>query len=90
VYPFLSWHIHSGSTGYSGLSEEALESSFGLMHNIAQKVFLEATTVCAEEMKIDVAIRDFRRIIEELSVSTGKHLVDRQIEFIKSQSRSMQ
>jgi hypothetical protein len=56
------------------------------MHSIAQRVFLEATTICAEVFRLDLVIKDFHRTMDELSVSPGKFLTDKQIEILKLQS----
>ena len=52
VYPLLSWHVHSGAVGTAGLSREALEASFGSCHSIIQRMFVDATEVCAKITKI--------------------------------------
>jgi hypothetical protein len=92
-YPFLSWHIHSGSTGYAGLKPETLEAGFGLMHSMIQRVVLEATETCAEEMKIDKIdnlAKPFKPTIEDLRNSTDQILLQKHAEFLKQQSRTNQ
>ncbi len=59
----LSWYIHSGYNGYEGLSEEAIEEVFFWAHIIAQQVFIEATLICAEELKISKVIERFRDMV---------------------------
>jgi hypothetical protein len=79
-YPLLSWHIHSGSTGYARFSEKTFESMFGLMHGTIQKVVLDATEICAEEMKIDKIDnleKPFKEMIEDLRKSTDTILVQK-------------
>lgn len=91
LYPFLSWHIHSGSTGYAGLKAETLESAFGLMHSTIQKVVLDATEICAEEMKIDKIdnlAKGFRSTIDDLRKSTDQILAQRYADLLKQQSPS--
>ena len=83
VYPLLSWHIHSGSTGYAGFSAEGIESAFGVSHSIAQEMFLEATVICAEEMKISEAIDSFSDKIASLRVTPVKGLTREQIEILE-------
>jgi len=82
-YPLLSWYIHSGSTGYAGLSSETIEQCFGVSHSIAQKVFLEATVICAQEMKISLALDWFHKAIAELRLTPGKVLVEEQIKILE-------
>ena len=92
-YPFLSWHIHSGSTGYAGLEPETLEKAFGLMHSMIQQVVVEATKICAEEMKIDKVdnlAKPFKPTIDDLLESTDEILVQKYVEFVKQQSTPRQ
>ncbi|MFH1537482.1 MAG: DUF5677 domain-containing protein [bacterium] len=70
-YPVLSWHIHSGSTGYAGLSEDTIEVMMGMAHLLALDVFLEATKVCSDEMKISKAIEWVPKTIDELKLTAG-------------------
>jgi hypothetical protein len=82
VYSLLSWYIHSGSTGYAGLSEETIEEAFGLAHIIAGKVFLEATRICAEQ-KISKVIEGFRNMLDRVRLFPGKVLLEEQIKILK-------
>lgn len=84
AYPLLSWLIHSGSTGYAGLSEDALEAYFGRSHIIAQKTFIEATIICAEEFKISFLIKDLRIILEDIRLTPGKVIVEEQIKILEN------
>lgn len=79
AYPLLSWYIHSGSTGYAGLDAEAFEACFGLSHSIAQQMFLEATLICAQEMKIPIA----DNAIADLRLTPGKVIVEEQIKILE-------
>jgi len=79
TYPLLSWFIHSGSTGTSGMSEHAIESLFGWCHRITQECFKEATTICAKELKIDKAIEGFEKKLEEAAL-TGERFIDQHSE----------
>jgi hypothetical protein len=91
-YSFLSWHIHSGSTGYAGQSRETMESAFGLIHHTIQKVVLDATEICAEEMEIDKVenlTKPFKSIIEDLRTTTDQILVQKYSELNNQQSTSM-
>jgi hypothetical protein len=88
AYPLLSWYIHSGSTSYVGLNAEAIEACFGISHSIAQKVFLEATVICAQETKISLAVDWFHDAIADLRLAPGKVLVEEQIKkFGESQTK---
>lgn len=83
AYPLLSWYIHSGSTGYVGVTQEALQSCFGWSHIIAQKAFLEATLICAQEMKISLALEGLPNMLEDLRLTPGKVLTEEQIKILK-------
>ncbi len=79
-YPFLSWHIHAGSTGYAGLSPETMETIFGLMHSMIQRVVLESTEICTKEMKIDLIDNlelPIEEIIHELKQTTDNIIVEK-------------
>lgn len=83
VYSLLSWYIHSGSTGYAGLSEETIEEVFGWAHIIAQQVFIEATLICAEELKISKVVEGFRDMVDRVRLIPGKVLLEEQIKLLK-------
>lgn len=84
TYPYLSWYIHSGSTGYAGLDEKGIEGCFGLSHSIAQQIFLDATLICAQEMKISIAVEWFHNAIANLRLTPGKVLVEEQIKILEN------
>jgi hypothetical protein len=85
-YPLGSLYVHDNPAGHIFLNEDTFESTFGVCHNITQRVFLEATILCAEEMKISLAIPRFNQIIEELRNATSYCLVEKQIEFLNSEA----
>jgi DNA repair ATPase RecN len=71
------------------LKPETLESAFGLMHSMIQRVVLDATEICAAEMKIDKIdnlAKPFRPTIEELRKSTDQILLKKYAELRKQQS----
>lgn len=86
-YPLLSWYIHSGSTGYAGLNEEDIENCFSISHGLAQRMFLEATKICAKEIKLDVGIKWLQRAIEDLRLIPGKVLVEEQIKYLEEKAK---
>lgn len=83
-YQLLSWYIHSGAAGHVNVPEKLFEIRFGLAHSLAQKIFLEATTTCAREMKITIAIDWFQDAIADLRLMPGKVLVDEQIKILEA------
>jgi hypothetical protein len=88
LYSWLSWHLHSGSVGYEGLSEDGMHALFGLVHRHAQIFFLEGTVHCAKAMKITKAIDGFFDFIERLERLPGEITVKEQLEFVRQQARS--
>lgn len=83
LFPILSWHIHSGSTGYAGFDEQGIEACFGVSHSIAQEAFLDATLICAEEMKISKVLDWLPNVIANLRLTPGRVLTEKQIEVLK-------
>lgn len=84
IYPQLSWQIHSGSAGYAGLKEEHFKAIFLLCNSNAQKIFLEATTICANLLKITIALDWFKKAVEDLSLTSGRVLVEEQIKILEN------
>jgi hypothetical protein len=74
VYPYLSWYIHSGSPGYAGVDEQALEMAYGLTHLVAQLTYLEAAKVLGEAMHLHEAKKDFYDNLEKLKKVHGVEL----------------
>lgn len=70
-YPQLSWHIHSGATGYINLSKETFEYMFAVMQSLMQRIILQATTIISYELNINESIDDFDNIIKKLSKLSG-------------------
>ncbi len=85
-YPLGSLYVHADPTGHLNLSEDTFESIFGLCHSIVQRLFLEATILCAQEMNLDLAIPQFTKMIDELRNTTGYCLVEKQIEFLNAEA----
>ena len=79
IYPLLSWYVHGGATGIAGMSRDALESCFGTCHRLTQKIFLDATSICAKETRISDAIECFGRWMEGLRLKPGEIIVEEQI-----------
>jgi len=59
AYPFLSWYIHAGASGTAGMTLQGLERCFALCHRLTQRLFINATSICAKATKISDAIDDF-------------------------------
>jgi hypothetical protein len=82
-YALLSYYVHSGLTGIRGFDEEGILVIFGLSHSLAQKSFLDATIICAREMRLSEAIQGFDRILQEAELAPGKVLMEEQIRIVK-------
>lgn len=83
AYPLLSWHIHAGAAGTSGISKEGLEACFGFCHSLVQRIFINATTTCAKVTRIFDAIDYFNKWMESLRLKTGELIVDTQIKLLE-------
>jgi hypothetical protein len=81
TYSVLSWYVHPGSVCYAGMDANALENGFGWYHSLSQEFFLNATSVCGRQMKVDVAVGvgDFNTWLQGLRLTPGKVLVQEQI-----------
>jgi hypothetical protein len=87
LYSGLSWHMHSGSVGYEGLSEDGMHALFGLAHRHAQVFFLQGTVMCAKPLHLAKAIDGFFDLIARLETLPGEIIVKEQLEFIRRQAQ---
>lgn len=87
LYSGLSWHMHSGSVGYEGLSEDGMHALFGLAHRHIQLFFLQGTVMCAKAMSLNKAIEGFPDFIERLEKLPGEIMVREQLEFVRKQTQ---
>lgn len=93
IFPNLSLYVHSGSTGYAGISKEGLESCFGLCHRQIQRIVIEATAICSKVLKIDEAVRhqlndSLDNILEKIKLAPGRFIVEEQIKILKKTKKS--
>lgn len=84
IFPNLSLYVHSGSTGYAGISQEGLNSLFGICHRNIQKIYIEATRICAKSLKINEAVRhrlndSLDNILDLINLVPGRILAEEQI-----------
>jgi 2-hydroxychromene-2-carboxylate isomerase len=49
AYPLLSWYVHAGAAGTAG---RAIEAIIGFCHGRIHEMFVDATKICANVMKI--------------------------------------
>lgn len=92
-YPILSWHVHAGFVGYSGLSAEILEATFALCHRFSQEFFLDSTLVSADGLKLTkaidaAAIDSLRNIVERLKNLPGRVLVEEQVKQLRALAKT--
>jgi hypothetical protein len=83
AYPVLSWHVHAGATGTSGMSREALERIFGFSHSVVQRIFVTATSTCAKLTKIS-ALEYFDEWMRGLRLKTGELMTTEQIKLLRT------
>lgn len=76
LYSLLSWYVHSGNAGYTGLSESSLEWVYGISMNISRNMYMEALELCAKTFSLNSAIDGFSQVIESLKNAPEKILID--------------
>ena len=83
LYPVLCWNIHSGSTSYAGFSVDGLDACFGVCHSVAQEAFLDATLICAQEMKISKVLDWLPNVIADLRQTPARVLTEKSIKMLE-------
>jgi hypothetical protein len=86
AYPLLSWYVHAGAAGTAGMNRTSLEPVFGFCHYLMQRIFLDATSVCAKLTKISKLdyYDDWMRGIEQ---TTGKLIAQEQIKALRQRQQ---
>jgi len=82
--PLLSWYVHSGSAGISGMSRDALEAVFAFSHILTQRFFVAAASTCARATKIS-ELPDFPGWMQQLRLKTGELIVAEQMKRLQEQ-----
>lgn len=82
TYPIMSWHLHSGSTGYAGLDKDSFQTLFALCHSLAQRSFLNATRICAKEFCMSLVIDNLDDILQSLKLKPGEVLLEEHIRIL--------
>jgi hypothetical protein len=75
VYSFLSSYTHGGSAAYSNLSEETLESVYGVSLEYARKMYIESLIMCSQKLKLTKGIESFSQILDFLKEAPQHILV---------------
>ena len=76
VYSLLSSYTHGGSSAYSGLTEEALESIYGISLEYARKLYIESVIVCSKVFSLQKGIESFTQILAFLQSAPRQILID--------------
>jgi hypothetical protein len=82
VYALLSWYVHAGAAGTTGMSKDAIESVFGVCHALMRRTFLDAIAVCAKATRISELaeypgwMTGLERKTAELIVNEQRKLLD--------------
>ena len=77
VYALLSWYVHVGAAGTTGMSKDALESMFGVCHGLIRRIFLQAIEICAKATKIS-ELAEFKGWMTSLETKTAEIIVNEQ------------
>lgn len=82
--PLLSWYVHSGGAGISGMSRDALEAVFALSHILTQRFFVAATSTCARITTI-AELPDFPSWKQQLRLKTGELILAEEMRRLQDQ-----
>lgn len=80
-YGKLSWQVHSGTVGITGLPQEYFWRLFGVAHALAQRIFIDATKACAKDMRI-AELDYFNQWVEEARLKSGALITQEQIKLL--------
>lgn len=74
VYSLLSSYAHGGSSAYYGLTEEALESVYGISLEYARKLYIESLLICSKVFNLREGIESFGQVLAFLQ-NAPKHIL---------------
>lgn len=75
-YSMLSWHVHSGSASYAGLSPESLEGTFAIALEYARKTYLESILIIVEKLKLSDKIVNFIQETDSLLQAPTQFMIE--------------
>lgn len=84
LYAQLSWHIHAGSVGTAGRSEEDFDNACGMAHAYAQEFFLEAMAVVGKDLRLADAIPGYFTELNRLLHLPGMKLLGTKMDKLHS------
>lgn len=76
VYSLLSSYAHSGSSAYAGLTEEALESVYGISLEYARKLYIESLVICSKVFSLQKGIASFAQVVAFLKSAPKQILIE--------------
>jgi hypothetical protein len=76
VYSLLSSYAHGGDSGYSGFTESALESVYGISLEYARKLYIEALLLCSRAFNLKKGIESFAQIVTFLKNAPNQILIN--------------
>ncbi len=83
AYPYLSWHIHASAAGTSGMDRGGIENFYGFCHSLIQRIFVDATAVCAKLTKLS-QLEYFDRWLLSIQLKTGEIILQEQIRMLEA------
>lgn len=75
VYSRLSWYVHGGASGISGISGPGLQAAFGWAHALCQTFVFDATEELATAFHLFKASPDLREKLETAKRIPGESLI---------------
>ena len=84
VYSLLSSYAHGGSSAYSGLSQKALESVYGISLEYARKMYIESLLICSDFFNLKDGIVSFSQVITFLKNAPKEILTKYYLKKIKN------
>ena len=84
VYSLLSSYTHGGSSGYSGFSDKALESVYGISLEYARKMYIESLLICSNLFNLKEGIESFTQIVTFLKNAPKQILIDYKLKEFKA------
>ena len=76
IYSLLSTYAHGGDSGYSGFSEDTLESVYGICLEYARKLYIEALLLCSRAFNLKEGIESFAQVVAFLRNAPDQILID--------------
>ncbi|MGO8762646.1 MAG: hypothetical protein ACLQUS_11735, partial [Desulfobaccales bacterium] len=88
IYSLLSSYAHGGNAAYSGLSEAALESVYGISLELARKMYIESLLICSKIFNLGDAMESFSQIVSFLENAPRQILTEYGLKKVKHSESS--